>query len=100
MGVKYFKSALAGVNQPNPSPLVPDALKQRLGSSIGLPLIFVNSDYPVVNGIDNVNQDIFMVLSTAVGSRLFQPDFGSTLPLLIFQPINSLLGSELTTATK
>lgn len=97
MGVNYFKKT--NPLKPTVSPTVPKQLESALGSGISLPMEVVNDEFVVVSGVDKVRQEIYVVLSTPIGTRLWQPDFGSMLNRLIFQPWTSTLFSELELAT-
>lgn len=42
----------------------------------------------LVGGLDEINQAIRIILSTAVGERVMRPEFGSRLHELVFAPLN------------
>jgi phage baseplate assembly protein W len=79
---------------------VPGVLKEKLGSGLSVPMIAVNGKYPVAKELDKVKQDIFLCLSTPVGRRLMQPDFGSMLPWMLFQGYTSTIHDEIIVQTK
>lgn len=85
---------------PESNPDVPKQLEQQLGSGLAVPLQRINNKWIVRSGSAKVAQDIFVCLSTPVGRRLLQPDYGSTLPYLIFQPYLPILRTELIMATQ
>ena len=41
-------------------------------------------------GIERINQSIYMILSTKVGTRFFLPEFGSLLHELVFEPNDTI----------
>lgn len=81
--------------------LSPD-MKAKIGGGLRLPLLMENSGmWWTRSGQGKVKQSIYTILTTPVGRRLGQPDFGSELPYLIFQGINAaLLNSDLVQATQ
>jgi len=86
--------------RPRPSQTVPKILEERLGSGLAVPLTIAKNQWLVNSGLTKLNQDIIVVLTTPVGCRYFQPDFGSLLYWLIFQPWNQATQSQMITATK
>jgi phage baseplate assembly protein W len=79
---------------------VPNQLAAQLGSGLAIPLQIISNTWVLRSGPAKVAQDIYICLSTPVGRRLWQPDYGSTLPYLIFQPYRDILNTELIVATK
>lgn len=46
-------------------------------------------------GMERISGSIKHILSTRVGERFMQPDFGSNLPDLIFEPLDDILRQQL-----
>ena len=43
------------------------------------------------NGLDKINQSIHIILTTRPGERIMNPEFGSRLPDLVFEPNDQIL---------
>ena len=56
--------------------------------------------FALVSGDDGVAQSIILILSTALGERQMRFSFGSRLPRMIFEPINSATLVRLEEAAK
>lgn len=100
MPIQYNTKQRQNPFAPNPVQTVPDQLAAKLGSGLLAPLNIVNNSWQVATGITKVQQDIWVTLSTAVGSRMNQLDFGSMLPYLIFEDYNANLRQEILIATQ
>lgn len=50
---------------------------------------------PLVHGIDSIYQSITNILSTPTNTRLFNPEFGSELETLLFDPMDDITVSKL-----
>ena len=72
-----------------------------LGSGVRFPF-HPGSDggFAFVSGEDLVAQSIILILSTGLGERQMRFTFGSRLPKMIFQPINSATLSRISDAAK
>lgn len=46
-------------------------------------------------GLDKINGSIHHILATPIGSRFFNPEFGSMLPSLVFEPYDQILKDSL-----
>jgi len=77
-----------------------EELLDLIGKGIAYPFEF-SSDAQGVSGLsaswgkNKINQSIFLILSTRPGERFFVPTFGSRLPLLVFEPYDDALRTEL-----
>ena len=97
MGLNYFQRDNVLTQQLTPD--VPELLEDQLGVGLAIPFQFISNQWVSRGGASKVAQDIFVTLCTPVGRRLWQPDFGSELPYLIFQPYQPTLLQELYQAT-
>ncbi|MDC7683270.1 GPW/gp25 family protein [Asticcacaulis sp. BYS171W] len=52
-----------------------------------------------ITGLDHIRQSLVDILSTPVGSRIMQRDYGSYVPGLIDAPLNTALPMKLIAAT-
>ncbi len=69
---------------------------KNLGKSVKYPMQSnVKGQQEKVDGLDNINQSIYSVLSTPVGSAFYQEDRGSQLHTLAFEPNDAILKSLL-----
>jgi phage baseplate assembly protein W len=100
MAVVYNQRQRNNPFAPNPTKSVPDQLAKKLGSGLLVPLTIVNNAWLVASGLAKVRQDIFVTLATSIGSRLNRLDFGSLLPMLIFEDWGPNLQQELIVATQ
>jgi len=76
-----------------------------MGSGIAYPFEFSPgiqgvSGIDATKGKDKINQSIFLILSTRPGERFFNPQFGSRLPLLVFEPVDEAFKVELELETR
>lgn len=76
-----------------------------MGSGIAYPFEFSPgikgiSGIDATKGKDKINQSIFLILSTRPGERFFNPQFGSRLPLLIFEQVDEAFKVELELETR
>lgn len=74
-----------------------------IGSGVSFPFKFseagrVNS-VSVSKGVQKVNQSIHSILTTRKGERIFMPEFGSNLHLLVFEPLDDFLYPQLRVET-
>ena len=69
-----------------------DFLNQYLGNGLSTLDTFnkLSLSTNVVTGIERIHESIYTILSTKVGERLFLPEFGSRLHLLIFEQNNAI----------
>lgn len=81
---------------PLPSPFIPEELSRRLGSGIAVPLSFnpISKQWDTVSGADKVKQNILVCLRTPINRRLGQADYGSELPLMIFEEVTQKLRQQ------
>lgn len=76
-----------------------------MGTGIAYPFQFASGKKGVTgidltHGKDKINQSIFLILSTRPGERFFNPEFGSRLPLLVFEPFDEALKTQLDFETR
>jgi phage baseplate assembly protein W len=63
---------------------------------IGAPLgIGVHGYFTSKTTIDLIKSSLTMILSTYLGSRIMRPDFGSVLPEILFDPVDSIMISKI-----
>lgn len=90
-----FKATL-NPQVPAPAENLSAELARRLGRGLSLPIELADSSqWRTSGGADKIRQAIYAVLTTPVGRRLLQPDFGSLLPRLIFEPWTSTVRLEI-----
>ena len=67
-------------------------LDQYIGKGMSTTKTFddVHLSTNVITGIDKIQDSIYNILSTKVGERLFLPEFGSRLYMLVFEPNNAI----------
>lgn len=67
-------------------------LDQYIGKGMSTTKTFddVHLSTNVITGIDKIQDSIYNILSTKVGERLFLPEFGSRLHMLVFEPNNAI----------
>ena len=65
--------------------------KQFLGRGWAFPPTFdKNSGSPqLVGGVEDINQSLEILLSTSLGERIMQPEYGCNLRDFLFEPMNS-----------
>ena len=59
-------------------------VQKKFGRGLAWPSVVRNSQWEHSEGEQKIRESIFVILSTPLGSRYHQPDFGSMLPLLVF----------------
>ena len=79
---------------------IPEALASKYGSGLALPAACLGKEWVVDTGEAKIQASIFVIMSTAIGSRIDRPDFGSMLPYLTFEPYGETLRSELVFYTR
>jgi phage baseplate assembly protein W len=79
---------------------IPAQLETKLPKGISIPFKVINNQFQTAEGLTKLQQDMWVTLSTPIGRRLNQCDFGSLLPLLIFEPWGPTLQQELIIATQ
>jgi phage baseplate assembly protein W len=69
-------------------------LEKIIGTGIQYPLSFSNNGQnellELQSGIGVINQSIFTILSTPIGERFNNPEFGSNLNTIIFEPNDNI----------
>lgn len=80
-------------------------LLKLIGRGIAFPFEFTEEEKGVTRlseswGRNRISQSIFLILSTRIGERFFNPLFGSRLPLLVHEPYDEVLFRELMSETK
>lgn len=62
--------------------------EEYIGKGLSFPKLFSNESKStkISRGIDKINQSIYIILSTKIGTRFLMPSFGSRLHELIFEP--------------
>jgi phage baseplate assembly protein W len=68
-------------------------LLEVVGTGIDFPLRF-NDDkgtFITSNAGERIRDSIHLILSTRIGERMFNPEFGSRLPELVFEPNDEIL---------
>jgi phage baseplate assembly protein W len=70
-------------------------LLEIIGQGIDFPLSFTNSrqvgTIQQSNAGERINDSIHLILATRIGERLMNPEFGSRLPELVFEPNDAVL---------
>ena len=70
-------------------------LLEIIGTGIAFPLSFTNSrkvgTIRQSNAGERINDSIHIILATRIGERLMNPEFGSRLPELVFEPNDASL---------
>jgi uncharacterized protein len=79
---------------------LPKQINDMIGFGAYLPLKQVkdfagNADIGMAAGFAKINSDIHMCLSTPLGTRFMNPDFGSQLHSLLFEPYDDFLAMQL-----
>jgi phage baseplate assembly protein W len=76
-------------------PPLAESTLRAIGKGLSFPFNFSSTgrshQLAVAQGVDKINQSIFMILSTRIGERMFFPEFGSRLPELVFEPDDDIL---------
>lgn len=83
MGINYQQklNPLIGI----PTTTVPQALASQLGQGLAFPLVCINDNWQTLAGITDVEQSMFITITTPVGCHFMNPDFGSLLPRYLFE---------------
>jgi phage baseplate assembly protein W len=63
-----------------------------LGSGLAYPIKFDAGRLKTATGVDSVVSAIIMLLGTRKGVRFFNPDYGSHIQDMVFEPCNSMTG--------
>lgn len=84
----------------NDGHLLPKSINDLVGYGSYAPLrqtsdLAGNIDVAMAIGYAKINSDIYMSLSTPVGTRFMNPEFGSELHTLLFEPYDEYLLSNL-----
>jgi phage baseplate assembly protein W len=70
-------------------------LREVIGQGIDFPFRFISGakvgSIEQSNAGERINDSIHLILSTRPGERTFNPEFGSRLPLLVFEPNDATL---------
>jgi hypothetical protein len=70
-------------------------LLEVIGQDIDFPLRFTDGNsigtIPQSNAGERISDAIHLILATRIGERLFNPEFGSRLPELVFEPNDAIL---------
>lgn len=80
--------------------LIPEDLRKQLGRGLQLPVKIKNSSFDTLDGREKINQSMYNILSTPLGTRLMREDYGSMLPYLVFRPKDESLRSDIEKYTK
>lgn len=82
--------------------IIPEELQDKYGIGLDFPVNFNDEtqEWDIASGYNKIRISQFIILSTPIGTRLDQPDFGSLLPHRVFSLYNDNLKSELYTDTK
>lgn len=99
MGIDYTRSLLNAQNI-KPTFNVPDEFQKKLGSGLSTTFVINRSKFDTKIGVAKVMQNIMTCLTTPVGRRFDQPDYGSTLYMLLMEEKTSKLIPELEQATE
>src|SRR5574343_62370 len=93
---KYLFDRATNVNNVN----INAKVMKLIGEGIKYPFNFSNIDGTISvvepsKGLMKINGSIHHILSTSVGSRFFNPEFGSKLPSLVFEPYDQILKDQI-----
>lgn len=101
MGIDYTKvlTQRSSAKVPAPTVNIPDELQKRYGQ--GLSQTFTRNEvgFNTKIGVNKVLQNIMVCLTTPVGRRMDQPDYGSMLYYLLYEAKTKDLKDELEQAT-
>lgn len=90
-------------NPKKPAPMenISNKLARQLGRGLSIPLqLRDGATWNMKGGLEKIRQNIYTVLLTPAGRRILQPDFGSLLLQLVFEPWTDQLQRELVRETK
>lgn len=89
------------VFQKSPSLNIPQNLERNFGIGLSYPAECLSSSrWKLSQGEDKIKSSILNILMTPVGTRFMQPDYGSMLIYLVFNPINTQYFTEISFYTK
>lgn len=71
-----------------------------IGTALKDPVKLINGAASIASGLTVIQQSITRILSTPVGSVFFNPDYGSRLHELLFEPNDEVVKNLLTTFVK
>lgn len=72
-------------------------LNTVIGAGIDFPFHYIAGNMIGTSGAgERIKDSIQLILSTRIGERMFNPEFGSRLPELVFEPNDTLLQNLLT----
>lgn len=82
------------------APLNPELANNRVvGSGISFPFEFSTTgktrSISLSTGVEKINQSMHMILTTRKGERVMMPEYGSNLPLLVYEPNDAFLEVQL-----
>lgn len=71
-------------------------MRTFLGTGWSFPPSFsrVNNTVQMVREIEDIKESLHLILGTAPGERIMQPDFGSNIRRVVFDPLDSSFISE------
>lgn len=79
---------------------IPESIRNKYGSGLSFPAVCFGANWGVSVGEDKIKAAMFVVLATPIGTRFMQPDFGSMVPYLVFEPYGPVLKRDLDFYTK
>ena len=97
LGTDYYVKTVR--NKSQPSLQLQEKIKSLIGKGTDLPFYYDENGVKQNEGVKLINDSIQMILSTCKGSRLFEPEFGSNLCRLVFEPLDDILFSKLKVET-
>jgi phage baseplate assembly protein W len=75
---------------------IPDVLIPQYGVGLSYPPdISARNTWEIQYTIDKINTSMYVILTTPIGTRLHQPDFGSMIPFMVFQPLTDKTKQEI-----
>lgn len=74
---------------------IPHSVKHEYGTGLSWPWSVRDNQWEITDGEYKIRDSIFVILSTPLGSRYMQPDFGSMLPLMVFTNYDAIARAEL-----
>lgn len=78
-----------------PATYIPDSIANKYGVGLSMPLECFNKGWRVASGESKIRASIYVIIMTPLGTRISQPDFGSMVPYLVFNPYGAVLKSDL-----
>jgi uncharacterized protein len=69
-----------------------------LGRGWGFPITFANGSHTVemLEGVDDINSDLLVLLLTTLGERVMRPTYGCNLDALVFEALNTTFSTFIT----